>query len=66
MLKIKLIKSLIGYNESQRRTAAALGLGKVNKTVLRPENDAIKGMVFKLRHVLTVETVADAVEEGTK
>jgi large subunit ribosomal protein L30 len=69
-LKITLKKSLIGFNESQRRTAAALGLGKLNKIVLRPDNDSVKGMVHKLRHVVEVETVEDVVvsatEEGTK
>jgi large subunit ribosomal protein L30 len=70
MLKITLKKSLIGYNETQRKTAAALGLGKVNKTVLRPDNPSVQGMVFKLRHVVEAHSVPDepavATEEGTK
>jgi large subunit ribosomal protein L30 len=59
VLRITLKKSLIGFPEVQRRTAAALGLGKVSKTVLRPDNGAIRGMVFKLRHVVECETVPD-------
>ncbi len=69
MLKITLKKSLIGFPEVQRRTAAALGLTKLNKTVLRTDNDAVRGMAFKLRHVVEVETVSDLVAtagKGTK
>lgn len=70
MLKITLIKSLIGSPEVQRRTAAALGLTKLHKTVLRADNGAIRGMVFKLKHAVVCETVPDevaaAAQEGTK
>lgn len=59
MLKITLVKSLISFPQVQRRTAAALGLTKVRKTVQRPDNDAIRGMIFKLRHVVEWETVQD-------
>jgi large subunit ribosomal protein L30 len=69
MLKITLKKSLIGFPEVQRRTAAALGLTKLQKTVLRADNAAVRGMAFKLRHVVEVETVSDlaaTAAEGTK
>ncbi len=59
MLKITLKRSLIGYEKSQGRTARALGLGKVGSVVVQPDNAPIRGMVFKLKHVLQVETVAD-------
>jgi len=60
MLKIKLKRSLIGYEKDQRLTSNALGLGKVGSTVIQPDNGAIRGMVFKIKHVLEVATVADA------
>lgn len=71
MLKITLKKSLIGFPEVQRRTAAALGLTKLQKTVLRPDNGAVRGMVFKLKHVVECEVVPDepvaaAASKGTK
>jgi len=71
MLKITIVKSLISAPWVQQRTAAALGLTKMNKTVLRPDNKAIRGMVFKLRHAVVCETVPDepavaVAQEGTK
>ena len=71
MLKITLKKSLIGFPEVQRRTAAALGLTKLQKTVLRSDNDAVRGMLFKLRHVVEFETIPDEpvaapAKKGTK
>jgi large subunit ribosomal protein L30 len=60
MLKITLRKSLIGYEKSQRRTAEALGLGKVGSSVVQPDNEPIRGMVFKIKHVLTVEQLDTA------
>jgi large subunit ribosomal protein L30 len=64
MLKITLRKSLIGYESSQRRTAEALGLGKVGSSVVQPDSAPIRGMVRKLVHVLAVETVADEVKDA--
>ena len=56
-LKITLRKSLIGYEKDQRLTANALGLGRVGSTIVQPDNAAIRGMIRKITHVLTVETV---------
>jgi large subunit ribosomal protein L30 len=66
MLKITLKKSLIGYEKSQRLTANALGLGKIGSTVTQPNNEAIRGMVFKLKHVLGVEDLPEAKAPTTK
>jgi large subunit ribosomal protein L30 len=60
-LRITLGKSTIGHPKDQKDTARALGLGKLNATVVRPDNPAIRGMVRKLHHLVTVEAVA---EEG--
>ena len=57
-LKITLKRSPIGYEKSQRLTAEALGLRKRGAVVTQPDNPAIRGMVFKLRHLLEVEEVA--------
>ena len=46
-LKITLVKSTIGAVPKHRRTVEALGLKKVNKTVVLPDNAATRGMVRK-------------------
>lgn len=57
-LKITQIKSTIGYREKTRLTIEALGLGKLHKTVILPDNPAIRGMIDKIPHLLEVEEVS--------
>lgn len=54
-LKITLTRSLIGRPEDQRATVKALGLGKMNSSVIQEDNAAIKGMIRKVEHLVTVE-----------
>ena len=56
-LKITLVKSPIGAIPKQRATVKALGLSKMNKTVEMPDNDAIRGMIWHVRHLVKVEEV---------
>jgi len=58
-LKITLTRSLIGRPEDQRATVKALGLGKVNSTALQEDTAAIKGMIRKVEHLVSVEEVQD-------
>ncbi len=58
-LKITLVRSPIGYNKRQKRTVEALGLRRLHQSVLKPDNPAIRGMVRKINHLVTVEEVAD-------
>ena len=53
-LTITLKKSPIGFEKTQRATVAALGLRKVGATVVLPANDSVRGMVFKVKHLLEV------------
>ena len=53
-LSIKLKKSPIGFEKSQKATVAALGLRKVGAVVSLPANDSVRGMVFKVKHLLEV------------
>lgn len=53
-VKIKLVKSLIGSSESQRRVATGLGLRKINQTVEHFNSATIMGMVNKISHLLEV------------
>ncbi len=57
LVKIQLVKSLIGVSEKQRRVVRALGLGKLNSIVTKENNPAINGMIFKVNHLLKVERV---------
>ncbi|MBP2097792.1 50S ribosomal protein L30 [Enterococcus rivorum] len=56
-LKITLKRSIIGRPQNQRDTVKALGLKKINSTVTKPANDAIKGMVNTVSHLVDVEEV---------
>ncbi|MDR7867695.1 MAG: 50S ribosomal protein L30 [Sporomusaceae bacterium] len=58
-LKITLTRSLIGRQEDQRATVKALGLGKVNSSVIQDDSPAIRGMVRKVEHLVSVEEVQD-------
>jgi large subunit ribosomal protein L30 len=53
-IKIKLVKSAIGYDETQKRTVKALGLRRLHQVVERPDNPAVRGMVNAIRHLLEV------------
>ncbi len=57
MLKITLTKSLIGRLEKQKRTIQALGLKKIRQSVIKPDNDQIRGMIFVVKHLVDVEEV---------
>ena len=56
-LKVTLKKSTIGCPQDQKDTAKALGLKKTGATVIKPDNDAIRGQIFKIKHLLEVEEV---------
>jgi large subunit ribosomal protein L30 len=57
LLHITLSKSPIGYSERQKRTVRALGLRRMNQTVEQKDTPVVRGMVAKVRHLVTVETV---------
>ena len=54
-LKITLTKSPITYPKNQKETLKALGLTKMHKTVEKPDNEAIRGMIKTVSHLVTVE-----------
>jgi len=53
-IQITLFKSPIGYKQNQKATVRALGLRKMNQTVERPDNPAIRGMIRKVAHLVRV------------
>ena len=56
-IKVTQIKSMIGQKPKINATIKALGLGKIRKTVEHTDNDAIRGMVNKVSHMIIVEEV---------
>ena len=58
-LKVTLVKSPIGAIPKHKKTVEALGLKKLNKTVELPDNEAVRGMIWHVRHLVTVEEIAD-------
>lgn len=56
-LKITLVNSSIGSNEKQKATLQALGLRKLNHSVIKNDSPEIRGMIAKLNHLLSVETL---------
>jgi len=51
-IEIKLVKSVIGRKPNQRKTCEALGLTKINKTVIKPNNKEIQGMINTISHLV--------------
>ena len=56
-LQITLTKSVIGAKPGQRKTVEALGLRKMNQTVEQADNAAIRGMLTKVAHLVTVKEI---------
>ena len=57
MLKVTLIKSPIASLPAHKATVTALGLRKVGQTVLKPDNAAVRGQIFAVKHMVKVEEV---------
>jgi large subunit ribosomal protein L30 len=60
-LKITLVKSTIGAIPKHKKTAISMGLRKLNKTIELPDNDATRGQIAQIQHLLKVEEVAPVV-----
>ena len=56
-LRITLRRSRIGRSPRQREVLRGLGLRRINASVLRPDDPAIRGMVAKVSHLVEVEAV---------
>ena len=54
-VKVTLVKSTIGFNKNQAKVVESMGLRKLNHSVELPDNDATRGMILKVRHLVTVE-----------
>lgn len=64
-VRIKQVRSAIDRSIKQKRTLQALGLRKINASVEHEMNNNIKGMIFKVSHLVEVEEITDAGSKGT-
>ena len=58
-LRIKLTKSFAGASDTQLRTIAGLGLRKFGQERLLQDSPAVRGMISKVRHLVSSEVVKD-------
>jgi large subunit ribosomal protein L30 len=56
-LKVTQVRSEIGTKQNQRATLRSLGLRKINDVVLKEDRPEIRGMIFTVSHLVTVEEV---------
>ncbi|MGD8276909.1 MAG: 50S ribosomal protein L30 [Gemmatimonadota bacterium] len=56
-LRIRQVRSGLGRPAGHRATLRALGLRRHQQTVEHADNPAIRGMIFKVRHLVAVEEI---------
>lgn len=56
-LRVKWVKSAIGYAQDQKDTIRALGLRKLQRTVEVEDSPTMRGMINKVRHLVQVEEI---------
>lgn len=65
-IKVKLIKSYAGASKDQRATITGLGLTKMGQERLLKDTPSIRGMVFKVKHLVSSETVKEEAKMRTR
>jgi large subunit ribosomal protein L30 len=55
MLTVKLVRSRFGWSPKQRATLVALGLRRIRQERTYPDNEAVRGMIAKVRHLVEVK-----------
>jgi large subunit ribosomal protein L30 len=60
-VRVRQIKSGIGYDGQQKATLRALGLGKLNRTRELPDNASVRGMLAKIPHLVVLVDAAGEV-----
>ena len=56
-IKVTLIKSVIGQKPAKRATVRSLGLNKISSSNILPDNEAVRGMVAAVSHLVKVEEI---------
>jgi large subunit ribosomal protein L30 len=58
-VKVTLVRSPIGFNKTQGDTVLGLGLRRIRHTVELPDTPETRGMIHKVRHLVTVENIGE-------
>lgn len=56
---VRQTRSLIGNSEASRKVVKGLGLGRIGKTKVHKDNNCIRGMINKVKHLVSYELIAD-------
>ena len=56
-LRLTQVKSAIGRKPNQGRTLKALGLHRIGDTCEQVDNESVRGMIFTVKHLITVEEI---------
>ena len=56
-IKVTYVNSVIGYDKKQALVLESLGLKKLNSPNILPDNEAVRGMIFKVKHLVSVENI---------
>ena len=62
-LKITLVRSTIGALPKHKKTVESMGLRKLNKTIILPDNAATRGQIAQIGHMLRVEEITDVIKK---
>ena len=54
-VKVTLVRSTIGFDKKQAAVVESMGLRRLNHTIEVPDTPAMRGMIHKVRHLVTVE-----------
>ena len=53
-IRVRQVKSMIGYDDRQRRTLRGLGLRRIRHEVELEDTPSVRGMIDKVRHLVVV------------
>ncbi|MGM8212775.1 50S ribosomal protein L30 [Virgibacillus sp. W0430] len=56
-LEITLTRSVIGRTQKQVKTVQALGLKRINDSVVQQDNSAVRGMINTVSHLVSVKEI---------
>jgi large subunit ribosomal protein L30 len=59
LIRITLVKSTIGYSKEHKGTVRALGLRRMHQTVEHVDSPSLRGMLYKVSHLVEVEEVVE-------
>lgn len=62
-LKLTYFRSAAGRSKDQRDTVRSLGFRRLHQTVEKPDNPSVRGMIYKVRHLVRIEN-EDVADDG--